>query len=297
MCAQTITDASGIQELQNNTVVGEPELNDSRIVFKGENNILYCEEGVRLQNASITFGGSNGLVVLGSNKNPCYLDLTLYNDCSVVIGRNVYFNGALRTIVSEQRTIAIGDGCLLSFGIWMRTADPHLVYDAKTYKRLNYSKDIIIGDHVWIGQDAFVLKGTTIGSGSILGARSVVAGKTIPSNTSWAGNPARLIGEDVFWEGSCVHMWTRSKTEKSKKLRTKDYLYKEPSRSIVESFVADPELPSQQRLEHYLANGFGNGSHDRLAVGPGERHDGSARGKGSIRQGIAGLARRMGSSR
>ncbi|MBR3225749.1 MAG: acyltransferase [Atopobiaceae bacterium] len=297
MSVQTLTDASDIQGLESNMVVGEPKLCNSRIVFKGENNLLYCEDGVVLQDTSITFNGSNGLAVLGSSKNPYYVDLTINNDCSVVIGRDVYFNGALRAIVSEQCTIAIGDGCLLSFGIWMRTADPHLVYDAKTHRRLNYSRDIIIGDHVWIGQDAFVLKGTTVGSGSIVGARTVVAGKTIPSNTSWSGNPARLIREGVFWEGSCVHMWTRAKTRKSETLRTKDYLYRDSSRSVVESFVADPELPSQQRLEHYLANGFGNGSHDRLAVGPGERHDGSTRGKGSIRQGIAGLARRMGSSR
>jgi acetyltransferase-like isoleucine patch superfamily enzyme len=54
------------------------------------------------------------------------------------------------------------------------------------------SRPIIIGSNVFIGGFSIILKGTSIGDGSIIGAGSVVSG-IIPSGEIWAGNPARFI--------------------------------------------------------------------------------------------------------
>lgn len=54
------------------------------------------------------------------------------------------------------------------------------------------AQPIIIGNNVWIGFDACVLPGVTIGEGSIIGARSVVT-QSVPPYTIAAGNPARII--------------------------------------------------------------------------------------------------------
>jgi acetyltransferase-like isoleucine patch superfamily enzyme len=51
---------------------------------------------------------------------------------------------------------------------------------------------VVIRDNVWIGFDAVILPGVTIGSGSIVGARSVV-NQNVPPYTIVAGNPARVI--------------------------------------------------------------------------------------------------------
>ena len=51
-----------------------------------------------------------------------------------------------------------------------------------------------IGKDVWIGANAIVLKGITIGNGAILGAGSVVT-KDIPPYEIWAGVPAKFIKE------------------------------------------------------------------------------------------------------
>lgn len=51
---------------------------------------------------------------------------------------------------------------------------------------------IRIGNNVWIGFDACILPGVTIGEGSVVGARSVVAGD-VPPYTVVAGNPARVV--------------------------------------------------------------------------------------------------------
>lgn len=54
------------------------------------------------------------------------------------------------------------------------------------------SRPISIGDNVWIGFDACILPGVTIGEGAIVGARSVVS-HDVPPYTIVAGNPARVV--------------------------------------------------------------------------------------------------------
>ena len=68
----------------------------------------------------------------------------------------------MNVILSEQKHLFIGNDCLLSFGIWVRNADPHLIYDVESHKRVNPTKSIYIGDHVWIGQSAMILKGRKV---------------------------------------------------------------------------------------------------------------------------------------
>ena len=201
-----------IGSLDQNAIVGTPDLVDSRITFNGNSNILYCEEGVSLRGCRIEFNGSNSLVALGRNKNQYRLSVTVYQQSVLAFGRNCYMNGLLNAIASERCNIIIGRDCLFSFGIWLRTADPHLVYDLGSSKRINASRDILIGDHVWVGQSTIILKGSEIGSGSIVGAASVLAGKTVPSNSSWAGNPARQIKAGVGWDGRCVHSYGKAES-------------------------------------------------------------------------------------
>jgi acetyltransferase-like isoleucine patch superfamily enzyme len=50
----------------------------------------------------------------------------------------------------------------------------------------------MIEDKVWIGMDALILKGVTIGEGSVVAARSVVT-KDVPPYSLVAGNPARVV--------------------------------------------------------------------------------------------------------
>ena len=57
---------------------------------------------------------------------------------------------------------------------------------------------IVIGDHVWIGMNVIVLKGVTIGEGSIVAAGSVV-NKDVPPHCLVAGVPAKVVKTDVTW--------------------------------------------------------------------------------------------------
>lgn len=58
------------------------------------------------------------------------------------------------------------------------------------------SAPIIIGKNVWIGSDARICKGVTIGDGAIIAANAVVT-KSCPPNCIMAGNPAKVVKRDI----------------------------------------------------------------------------------------------------
>jgi virginiamycin A acetyltransferase len=61
--------------------------------------------------------------------------------------------------------------------------------EGKTYPQKG---DIVIGNDVWIGYQATILSGVTVGHGAIIGSKSVVA-SDVPPYSIVAGNPARII--------------------------------------------------------------------------------------------------------
>lgn len=218
----------------NNKILGTfPTIKNSSIEFMGKDNVLYCDKRVVLTDSNLKFKGNNSLIYLCSNINDYKLNVSIFNNSVCHIGKNNYFNQPMTIILSEQKHCFIGNHGVFSLGIWLRNADPHLIYDSTSKKRMNTTQSIYIGDHVWIGQSAMILKNTKIDSGSIIGAMSVVAGKIIPHNTSWAGNPCKQIRSDIFWDRACVHDWTTEKTELSQDYS--DYISSNPN-SCQENF-------------------------------------------------------------
>jgi acetyltransferase-like isoleucine patch superfamily enzyme len=101
---------------------------------------------------------------------------------NVFIGRNTEFN------ISER--ISIGHDCLIASNCVFIDHD-HGFSDKNNPIRLQGSKvsPITIEDNVWIGTSCIILKGVTIGSGSIIGAGSVVT-KNVPPHEIWCGSSA-----------------------------------------------------------------------------------------------------------
>ena len=221
-----IVDSKKLKNMKKNKFIGSiPKLIDSFIEFKGENNVFICEEDVILENSKIIFNCDNSIVYLSSNKHNYKININVYNNNVCFFGINNYFNDVVNVILSESKNVVVGNGCLFSIGNWLRVADPHLIYNADTMRRINFSKSIYIGDHVWVGQNVMLLKGTKIGSGSILAAGAVVSGKKVNSNCVVGGNPVKIIKEDIFWDGECVHSWTKEKTKKSIDYTSDKYIY------------------------------------------------------------------------
>lgn len=91
--------------------------------------------------------------------------------------------------------IRIGDDVIISENVTIRDSDSHDILDGKHKK----SAPINIGNHVWIGLNAIILKGVTIGDGAIIAAGAVVT-RDVPSNSLVAGVPAKVIKKNVEWK-------------------------------------------------------------------------------------------------
>ncbi len=269
---ENIQNCEDLLKLRKNRFEGAlPAMFNSQVVFHGTNNMLICGKGVSLANSTLHFRADNSLVYLRPSQHPYYLNVTTYHDSVLYLGDDNYFNGRVSMILSEQKNIVIGNSGLFSFDVWMRLADPHLVYDCDTKNRINPSKSIYVGDHVWIGQHAMILKGTQIGSGSIVGGMAVVANKTIPSNSCWAGNPAKRIANRIFYTGGCVHAYRNSHTAKSMQFDSNDYIYEHNSGKTLAFDEIDGNLnalPSAESKWDYLKETVdANKSKNRFYVG------------------------------
>ena len=90
--------------------------------------------------------------------------------------------------------ITIGKGATIARDVVIRDYDGHTI-ELPDYQ---IAKPITIGDNVWIGNRAMILKGVNIGDGAIVGAGSIVT-KDVPAGAIVVGNPARVVKEGVKW--------------------------------------------------------------------------------------------------
>lgn len=93
-----------------------------------------------------------------------------------------------RIDVSHCWLITIGDDVVFGPNVYL------LAHDASTKNHLGYTKigKISIGNKVFVGADATIMPGVSIGNNSIIGTGSIVT-KDVPENTVYAGNPAKFI--------------------------------------------------------------------------------------------------------
>lgn len=114
-------------------------------------------------------------------------------------GRGTYFAGKIHLAAIEGTRIEIGNDCLFSSEIVFRTGDSHSILDMDG-NRINASKDIIVGNHVWVGHRALINKGVTIEDDSIIGTGAIVTRSFCEKNVVIAGVPAKIIKSNVNWD-------------------------------------------------------------------------------------------------
>lgn len=109
----------------------------------------------------------------------------------IAVGFNTFMNKDCQIV--SMGSIAIGRDCLIAERVSIYDHDHGHSEPGVPFCRQGFSTaPVEIGDNVWIGANAVVLKGVTIGSGSIVAAGAVVT-KNVPSGVVVAGNPARVI--------------------------------------------------------------------------------------------------------
>lgn len=136
-------------------------------------------------------------------------DYTMYNDF-VHDPREFQFNNVLYHYYVNHDHLIIGKFCSIACGArFIFNAANHTLGSQSTYPfPIFYDEwgldpanvaaawdnkgDIVVGNDVWIGYEAVILSGVTIGDGAIIGARAVVT-KDVPPYTIVAGVPAKPI--------------------------------------------------------------------------------------------------------
>ena len=94
--------------------------------------------------------------------------------------------------ISAANRISIGDSCMMANGVYVTDSDWHGLYDR--VGRDEAHAPVNIGDNVWLGDHATVLKGVTSGDNSVVAAGAVGV-KDVPANVVVAGNPAKVVKE------------------------------------------------------------------------------------------------------
>ncbi len=127
----------------------------------------------------------------------------VFGSGEIIIHEDVYLGDDC--LISSAERVEIHRYSLLAHGVQVFDNDSHpleaweraddydsLLHGSGTRAEIA-SKPITIGPNAWIGSQTILLKGVTVGEGSIIAAGSVVT-KDIPSNRIAAGNPARVMG-------------------------------------------------------------------------------------------------------
>lgn len=122
-------------------------------------------------------------------------DIAVFSNAVLKVG-NSYINNNCRIRCGAQ--ITIGDDCAIAYDVKIIDSDFHVLkYDGKESSRRG--RGIEIGNHVWIGAGAMILKDVHIGDGAVIAAGAVVT-KDVPPKALVAGCPAVVVKENVEWD-------------------------------------------------------------------------------------------------
>lgn len=174
--------------------------------------ILKLKKGVKIGYGSRIFYRSpiinkfNGTIIIGKNTKigcskrgyhaglPFYSTILNDGDSSrVVIGDNCRLNGVY---IHSKNSIEIGNNCVMASGVNILDSNGHITKSQDRTKGRDLPEKIVIGNNVWIGINATILKGCVIGDNSVIAAGCVVKGN-IPSNTMVYSDSVKQVKLDI----------------------------------------------------------------------------------------------------
>ena len=124
----------------------------------------------------------------------CYIEPPLHSNWAgkhTYLGSRVYAN--FNWTLVDDAEIHIGDCCMFGPNVTIATA-AHPILPSLRERAYQFNLPVSIGRNVWVGANAMILPGVTIGDNSVIGAGSVVT-KDIPANVVAVGNPCRVLRE------------------------------------------------------------------------------------------------------
>ena len=170
--------SSNLQNL--NLQVRNPQ-KDKVYLQIGENSVVSGNFIFEIESGKITIGNRT---FIGGGTFVCIDSIEIGDDVMFSWGCTIVDNNSHSHIWTERQH-DVRD--------WKKGIDEQKLGFYKDWKNVKHKK-IVIKNKAWIGFNAIILKGVTIGEGAIVGAGSVVT-KDVPDWTIVAGNPAQIIRE------------------------------------------------------------------------------------------------------
>lgn len=165
--------------LGSRVIIGNPDKKAARVSVIPV-NIYFGYKSKILLGKSISIGPGVNIIVK--------------NNAQLSIGDSTYFTSDMHIEVLNK--ITIGKNCAISWGVTIIDDDHHKLISEKN---TDTPSQVIIGDHVWVGCNSTILKGSVIGNNCVIGANSLVKG-TFPDNCLIAGNPAKIVKNNINWQ-------------------------------------------------------------------------------------------------
>lgn len=158
-------------------------------------NALWFDGRYRRKSGSLTLCKNAKLIIEDDFASYEGSDIYVGEDAELRLGGHSFIN--TKSSVNCIRSIRIGSETWISDEVSISDTDGHDVYISGVKKQS--IKPVDIGNNVWIGKKSIILKGVTIGNGAIVAAGSVVT-KHVPEKCLVAGNPAKVIRDNVSWQ-------------------------------------------------------------------------------------------------
>ncbi len=211
---QIVADETSSIVMDDYVVIGEGCViiaSDNSHIHIGERSVIDCETKVvankdsniilhtkiKLMNKGIIKAENNTEVVLENKVSiGSWFVIAAYNLGMIIIGEKTTFCINLY-MQCENSQINIGRDCMFSYYIKMNVGS-HRLLDRTAMKDITNRASIEIGEHVWCGMNVTLLPGCHVEDGSVIGASSVV-NKHISNNSTCAGNPVRVLKNDIEW--------------------------------------------------------------------------------------------------
>ncbi len=175
----------------------------SNIRVFGNNNTVIIGKACNLTNISIYITGNNNKITIDENVSAVIAAFHMENDNNAIhIGKKTTIHGRDNNITEfvtdEGTSIVVKNDCMISNDVSFRTTDSHSVLNGKG-ERINPANDIEINNHVWIGMRSMIFKNTVIYDNCVVGAGSFCNKDYEKESCLIAGNPAKIVKENVNW--------------------------------------------------------------------------------------------------
>lgn len=200
---------SSINKLNNNkflikngnNCISDCKIDGLNVKFIGRNSTVIIHEPISLSNCSIKIGNNSTVEIFSSVYGISGLHISATNNSIVEIKENFSCCGCRIANHDEANLkVLIGKDCMFSHGINLRVSDGHSIYKLDNSEIINKpQKGIVIGNHVWVGMNATILKDIEIPSNTVIGANSLINKSFNKENIIVVGQPAKIIKENVNW--------------------------------------------------------------------------------------------------